>query len=333
MAATYGTGNLTSGTGAAPTLTVTLTSGQSVAFAIIWESAATFSSIGSALSNTYTIVGSEMVAFGARMRVYRAVNVTGGSETITVNLSGSAYSVRMCGTASGVSTTFGSGTGPVADAASPWTGTNVTPGIADAILFSFCTNDSTNIGTWAAGNGFTKTMEDGDGSSSFSVVMGYKIVSSTAADGGSWTCSQGTNADVWNIVFNGVAGAAPTLSAPTPSGTLGTTTTATTGATTDQNTGTFYSVLSTTNNVSTATATQIKAGQNSTGAAAAFASNTAVSTTSPSAGFSGLTAATGYFYASAQNNTNGDSNVVSGTFTTATASAGGSQARMLLGVG
>lgn len=112
--------------------------------------------------------------------------------------------------------------------------------------------------------------------------------------------------------------AVATLSAPTPSGTIGTTTTATIGATTDQTSGTFYAVVDTSANLSGVTASQIKAGQKASGSAALASGNSAVSTTTPSVGVTGLSGATAYAYAAVQNNSNGDSNVVTGTFTTAT---------------
>lgn len=118
-----------------------------------------------------------------------------------------------------------------------------------------------------------------------------------------------------------LSGTPGVLSSATPSGTLGTSTTATIGATTDQTTGTFYAVVDSAANLVGVTATQIKAGQKASGAAALAANSAAVSTTTPSAGVTGLTASTGYSYAAVQNNTNGDTNVVTGTFTTA---AGGS---------
>lgn len=107
-----------------------------------------------------------------------------------------------------------------------------------------------------------------------------------------------------------------TLSNPTPSGTVGTETTATVGATTDQTSGTLYAVVDTAANLAGVTATQIKAGQKASGSAALAANSATVSTTTPSAGVTGLTANTLYSYAIVQNNANGDSNVVTGTFTT-----------------
>lgn len=120
-------------------------------------------------------------------------------------------------------------------------------------------------------------------------------------------------------ILDEAGGSPAVLSSPTPSGTLGTSTTATVGATTDTNSGTLYAVLSTSNNVSGATASQIKAGNNSGGTSATHADDAAVSTTSPSVGFTGLTANTLYYYALVQNSAGGDSNVVSGSFTTAAA--------------
>lgn len=112
---------------------------------------------------------------------------------------------------------------------------------------------------------------------------------------------------------------AAVLSSPTPSGTLGTPTSATIGATTTQGSGTFYAVIDSAANLVGVTATQIKAGQNKNGAAAVSAGNAVISGTSPSVSLSSLIAATLYSYDAVQNNTNGDSNIVGGTFTTGAA--------------
>jgi hypothetical protein len=128
----------------------------------------------------------------------------------------------------------------------------------------------------------------------------------------------------------GAGGSAPTLSDPTPSGTLGTTTTATIGATSDDSSGDdFYAVVDSAANLDAVTEAQIKAGQNETGAAAVASCSAAVSTTSPSCGVTGLTAATGYSYSAVQDNATGDSNIVTGTFTTAASAAGTPQAMHL----
>ena len=119
--------------------------------------------------------------------------------------------------------------------------------------------------------------------------------------------------------------AVATLSAPTA--TSVTATTATLGATTDQASGTLYVVVDTAANLAGVTASQIKAGQKASGSAALASGNAAVSTTTPSVGVSGLSPSTLYSYAIVQNNANGDSNLVTGTFTTAAASFSLEQSR------
>lgn len=114
---------------------------------------------------------------------------------------------------------------------------------------------------------------------------------------------------------------APTLSASTPQGTLATPNTATLGATTNQVNGTLYGVVDTAANLASVTAGQIVAGENATGAVALVASSSAVKTSTPSLGISGLVAGVLYSFALVQTNASGTSNVVSGTFTTAVASA------------
>lgn len=126
----------------------------------------------------------------------------------------------------------------------------------------------------------------------------------------------------FHVIVASIAAAVPAvLSAATPSGTLGTATTATLGATTDTNSGTFYGVVDTAGNISGISAAQVKAGQNNVGGAAVASGNAAISTTSPSVGMTGLTAGTLYSYAVVQNSTGGDSNVLTGTFTTASAAS------------
>lgn len=118
------------------------------------------------------------------------------------------------------------------------------------------------------------------------------------------------------IYIDGTTSSPATLSSPTPSGTLGTATTATLGCTTTSAAGTLYGVIDTSGHISGITAAQIIAGENNTSGAAAFSGNVAVSGTTPSLNLTGLTANRTYSYALAQANS-GNSNVVTGTFTTA----------------
>lgn len=128
------------------------------------------------------------------------------------------------------------------------------------------------------------------------------------------------------LVFPAVAATvAPTLSSATPSGTIATQQSATIGATTDQATGTLYTVLSATqSHITDITSTQLKAAQISSGAAAsasgALSGNGSVSSVSPTIPMTGLQPGTTYWGASVQSNANGDSNVVTFSFTTAAAS-------------
>lgn len=112
-------------------------------------------------------------------------------------------------------------------------------------------------------------------------------------------------------------GTLPTLSSPTPSGTLGTSTTATIGCTTDESAGTLYVVVDTGAVGGGADPfANIVAGLNSAGAAADAAGSGTVSSTTPSVGVTGLAPSTAYNYAILQVS-GGNSNIVTGTFTTA----------------
>ena len=113
------------------------------------------------------------------------------------------------------------------------------------------------------------------------------------------------------------------LTAPIPSGPIGSTTTATIGATTNQGTSGSNNVyaVATTAALTGITAAQVKAGQNASGSTSGVISGSApVASTSVSITLSGLTAGTTYNYAIVQNNANGDSNVLIGSFTTSVAS-------------
>ena len=136
---------------------------------------------------------------------------------------------------------------------------------------------------------------------------------------GAGTTGAGDNLKIGNL---------PTISSATPSGTLGTSTTATIGCTTDDSSGTLYVVVDTAS-LSGITEDQIKAGQNASSVAADAAGNSAVSGSSPSVGVTGLSASTAYNYAILQFS-GGNSNILTGTFTTAAGGGGGSSAPVLI---
>lgn len=177
------------------------------------------------------------------------------------------------------------------------------------------------------------SMTDGDYSATFNLVesggsgavegaTAYFGSTATTGDDPAFFDDTGTFAWVTQTVAVTPGSASPaTLSSATPSGTLGTDTTATLGATTDVTSGTFYGVVDTAGNIAGISAAQVKAGDNNMDSAAVAACNDTVSDTSPSCGVTGLTADTGYSYAVVQNSAGGDSNVLTGTFTTAEASS------------
>lgn len=190
----------------------------------------------------------------------------------------------------------------------------------DSEVFA-CLNDVLNSGvmTVSAGAGWTEL--DQVSRTNFDCVQ-WQIRTASTSTTVAWADIDTGAGTVFEAVLAAIeiraaAGSASVLSAATPSGTLGTTTTVSLGATTDQTTGTFYGVVDSAANLSGVTGTQVKAGQKASGAAAAFSGNSAVSTSTPSIPLTGLTPGTLYSYAVIQNNANGDSNVLTGTFTTA----------------
>lgn len=114
----------------------------------------------------------------------------------------------------------------------------------------------------------------------------------------------------------------PAITTPTPSGTLGTRTSATLGVTTDSASGTLYAVASTVagdiDNIPTNSGSTVVDGKVYGGANAPLSTNQAVSTTTPTMPLSGLTAGVTYYAAMVQVTASGVSNVVKTSFTTAT---------------
>lgn len=186
-------------------------------------------------------------------------------------------------------------------------------------------------GNWIPAAGQTEIVERSTSPTAYDVAACDYLAASGLSSNRSQTSRDNTNtthsfeAMGFGIaVHQYTAPSAPTLSSPTPSGTLGTDTTATVGATTtDSSTGTFYVVVDDAGGISGITASQVKAGQDSGSATAIASCNASVSTSTPSCGVSGLTASTGYSYAAVHNNAGGDSNVVTGTFTTGATAASG----------
>src|SRR3990172_3212696 len=180
----------------------------------------------------------------------------------------------------------------------------------DATLLSSPTGLSNNV-LFYYPNGYT-----------CGLVLNYAIQTTatniTAQDPG-WNISIDQSTGRTAAVLFLSSGAAPTLSSPTPSGTLGTQTTATIGCTTDISSGTLYGVVDT-DSLSGITGAQVKAGTDASDGAVIWDGSGAVSSTTPSLGAAGLTANTTYNYDLVQNY-GGGSNVVTGSFTTAAVTA------------
>jgi hypothetical protein len=145
----------------------------------------------------------------------------------------------------------------------------------------------------------------------------------------SWTLSAGAIYSLASLKpATGGDTTAPILTSPTGSATG--TTTATVGATTDEGNGTMYAVVTTT--ATTPSAAQVEAGQNHTGAAAAWSGSVAVSSTgAKTLNATGLASSTAYYaHVEHKDAASNQSNVVtSSSFTT----VGQSRRAMMLGIG
>lgn len=177
---------------------------------------------------------------------------------------------------------------------------------------------SQNSGTVpVAPSGYTASPA-GPGSGTNCPLSAYKILTSTGTESPTFTFDGTSKAGQSGVVINGAASGATLSSPTTPS--IGTTT-ATLGATTTNGTAgsnNIYGVWSTSNVFSGVTGTQVKAGQNASGSTSGVSASgiVAVTSTSPTISVTGLTANTTYYFALVENDVNGDSNVVTGSFTT-----------------
>lgn len=253
-------------------------------------------------------------------------NVASGTHNVVVTTTsgaGSRYGWIYVAEVSGlVNTTANQTTGANADSANPATGSTSATTVATTCIFAAMGTGQASADAGIdvpATTGYTNRMIKQDVNAEMGGSVDTKSVSSTGVQSAAWGTMDGAQA--WSAViaaFEEGAGASPaTLSAATPSGTLGTSTVATLGATSDVTSGTFYGVVDPAGQISGITAAQVIAAQDNAGGAVTASCNGAVSTTTPSCAVSGLTAATLYSYAVAQNSAGGNSNVLTGTFTTA----------------
>lgn len=328
MAYTVGTPQSGEGTGSASTIAtsaaVSVSSGDTiVVIGTVTQVDLTASLACSDGTNTYTLRHATYDSGStANYCIFVAENVSAGSFTPTMSWGGSTrtnrgiYAIPVSGLKAASYQT-----GAIAVQASPGTGTdgvttgNMTPTEQPACVIGGVTNGG-SVNTPAAGTGFTSigtSWQFGSGTDLFRAE--HQRITSTSAL--ALTMTAGADVKHFSVAVilseTGAGGSPATLSAPTASAG---TTTATIGATTDQASGTLYVVVDTAANLSGVTATQIKAGQKASGSAALASGNDTVSTTTPSVGVTGLSQYTIYAYAAVQNNTNGDSNIVTGDFVT-----------------
>lgn len=300
-----------------------VSAGDTIIVVTSFDSTRTISSIplsGSG-ADTLTLLGSVITGTG-KLAVYLKQNATGGaSVSVTANFSGTAAPVIHMLKATGVAAASLDASSTVqnaTDTTTPWTITSNAFAQANNIVIACIEqNTGTASGAYASSN-FTVVSSEPDLNTYWTSAVGKLYVTSTSAVTPSWTHTNSTNAAAGQIVFalKEAGASAPTLSAATPSGTIGTPNSATLGCTTDQTSGTLYGVVDVAANITGVSAAQVKAGQNNAGAAPVASGNSTVSTTGPSVSVTGLAANTLYSYALVQNN-GSDSNVITGTFTTA----------------
>ena len=310
------TGDTTISTAAGSTLCafVTMDPGASVSGSVVDVAGNTLAQVGT----TQTIVG------GAAMKcaLYAKQNAAASAvNNVTVNFTAAAFPSLFFFEITGAATASLDVVVQTAGGGSPVTiATGTLAQAAEMVVMCVASENSAATGDYTESGGATLTRidQEPDGINYWTGAAFCKVVASTTTTSPSVAIAPSANIGGILASFKEAAAGSPaTLSSPTPSGTLGTSTTATIGASTDQTSGTGYCVVDSAVNLSGVTASQIKAGQKASGSAALASGNTSVSASPFSISVSGLSVDTLYSYAVVQNNANGDSNVVTGTFTTA----------------
>lgn len=314
-----GSRGTSSGSTVSTTAGTSTASGSHFVLAISWDATQTISSVSDSKSNTYSAIGSaQSDGNGGLSQFYVCYNGTGGaSHSATVNFSGTAFPVAHLIEVTGASASPQDQANQTLDSSSPFTITTGTLAQAAELILTVCAcNQNSGAGSYSSSNA-TILSQETNTASFWTSAVGYIITASTSAVTPSWTFSTSTGGAGVLFLALKEAGSGPTLTSPTPSGTIATDTTATIGATTDTVSGTFYAVVDTSANLSGVTATQIKAGQKASGSAALASDSNAVAAAAVTADITGLSGGTNYAYAAVQNDGSSDSNVVTGTFRTA----------------
>lgn len=232
-----------------------------------------------------------------RGEIWRRANVTGGAATVVVTYSGGAdnyLSFNILET-SPLELDTGTQNGATGTGNSPAVSTAGATSVAETLVVSLVAEGDSAAPSFTGG--LTNLLwAENDGSAHVAGRATYSIETTT----GTKTATYGaTNTPPWVAViaaYKDAAGGgdttAPVLSSPTGAATGSST--ATVGATTDEGNGTLFAVV--TSSSTQPSIAQIKAGQDHTGAAAAWGGSVAVSSTgAKTLNATGLAPTTAYY--------------------------------------
>lgn len=285
-----------------------------------------FADVIDSLGNTFTFIGSQIEAgIATRVHHFRGQIATGGAATLTGRYFSDA------GLTTPVSVTFRQMVACRLDGVVAYqagnqgtdTGNNPTDTLTAVVssqpAFVLMVGVDYQSNTLGAGSGFTDVafITGSGGGSSLDGRVQSKTVTATGAQGGNFV-NAGLDRSVYVIAIftEGVADPTPPV-LTVPTGASTSSTTADVGATTDEGNGTMYAVV--TASATQPSVAQIKAGQDHTGAAAAWAGNLAITSAgAKSLNATGLAPVTAYYAHLVHTDaaTNDSNRVSSSAFTT-----------------
>lgn len=265
--------------------------------------------------NTYTALTTRGSAYALQIMYYCVNPTVGTGHIITQASSGASNNVSTSvGWFSGVATSSPldgeSGGGTLSG--------SITPSQNDCLVVFAAADYYLATGPTSVSGGFTKVQDYISAAPDEPACLAYLIQTTAAAATPTWTFT-GTSVNQVHSIAVFKAGSADTT-APvltTPTGTATGSSTATVGATTDEGNGTMYAVVTT--SATQPSVAQLKAGQDHTGAAAAWGGSVAVSSTgAKTLNATGLTASTTYYGHVVHTDaaTNDSNRVSSSSFTT-----------------
>ena len=176
-----------------------------------WSNGVTFTSVTDSKSNSYTIIGAEIITGGTdKSRAHFVTNATGGaSHTFTATVASSDSILIMIDEITGAATASTVDGTPTSllDTASPYTGTAVTTTNANDLIWSaICGNSGSATATHAESTGFTIRSNNVDGSTQWPGATGTRVVAATSSYNCSWTETSSTNGAVYIAAFKDAGG-------------------------------------------------------------------------------------------------------------------------------